>query len=252
LSVMVLAACTPAYELPGTDLKIASVNLFIDNTDKNIEENLLLLDCDIYLLHEAVVGKNVDSTPFLDKGYDIYSHTSSSFDAFNGVLISRVPGDFKSVDLEYYYGFDPVVVAPFYSFDFTYNDKALSVIGAHVPPAVFMPQEIVELRKNAIEDICRGITKGRDAMGREVILAGDFNTHPSDKILDPILDSSLEDVILYSENRYDKTWKPDISPVKLARIDYFFISTNLHTRYLDSFSVAGSDHSGLITGIDLK
>jgi len=249
---MVLSGCAPVFEFPATDLKIASVNLFIDNADKDIEGTLLSLDCDIYLLHEAVIGVNVDSAPFVDRGYDIYSHSSSEIDAFNGLLISRVPGNFRSMDLEYFYGFFPISVAPFYSFDFTFNGRALSVIGAHVPPSIFMPREVVELRKNAIKDLCRNINNGKDPMGREVILAGDFNTHPSDKILDPILDSALEDAVLYSENRYDKTWKPDISPVKLARIDYFFISKNLQPRYLDSFSIAGSDHRGLIAGIDIK
>ena len=39
--------CVPVLELPETDLKISTVNLLIDNSDKNIERNLLNKDCDI-------------------------------------------------------------------------------------------------------------------------------------------------------------------------------------------------------------
>lgn len=252
LCMLVFTACAPIFETPDTDLRVATANILINNKE-NIETDLLNKDCDIYLLHEAVVGVNINPDPFIEEGYKIHSHTKSSNNAFNGVLITKMEGEFQSIDLNYSYGgFDPVYVSPFYRFSFTFNQRSITVIGTHIPPEIFMPEEFKELRQNAIQDICKDINNGKDSMGREVILAGDFNTHPSDDILDPILTSSLEDAMLYSNNRYQKTWKPNISPIDLARIDYIFVSNNLITRYLDSFPIAGSDHNGLITGIDIE
>ena len=115
-----------------------------------------------------------------------------------------------------------------------------------------MPKELKELRKNVIKDLCKLINNGRDIMGRDVILAGDFNTFPSDKILDPILGAGLEDTIIFSSDRYQNTWSPNSYIPSLARIDYIFSSKNLSPVYLETFIIKGSDHKGLITGINIK
>jgi len=247
-----LTGCNPIVLSPQANLKIATANILITNTNK-IEEDLLALDCDIYLLHEAVLNINIDGTPFIERGYNLYSHSKSSINAFNGVVISRIEGEFKPISLEYTYGnWEVVSITPFYSYNFTYLDKSFSVIGVHIPPEVFMPEDVKSLRIRAINDLSLSINNGMDDLGREVIVAGDFNTFPSDEILYPILNSALNDSIIYSRNRYYKTWKPNISPLSLARIDYIFVSKNINTEYSDFFSIKGSDHRGVMVGIEVK
>lgn len=247
IGLVLLLGCNPNIDFPDTDLKIATANILINNS-KNIESDLLEEDCDIYLLHEAAIGVNLRSEPFKEKGYRVFSHSGSSNNAFNGVLITRLDGEFKPVNLGYG---TTSYIEPFYSFSFVRAGRELLVIGVHIPPNIFMFPELEKQRERAIRDITEDINNGRDSMGREVILAGDFNTHPSDKLLNYILNSSLDDAILFNKNRYDNTWGPSLSPVNLARIDYIFVSKNLDTRYLDSFNIEGSDHRGLVVGVDL-
>ncbi len=302
LPVLLLLSSCEEPEFPHTaDLTVVTANIFIKNPNPaEAASDLLAQDGDIYLLHEAFfqetgsngIRENFASQRFIDAGYALYRSTGSTLPAFNGVLASRLPVSFGEIDLVYNYahGIDVTAFMPFYAATVMVEERDIALIGAHIPPEIFMPREIQPVREKAFTDLAvliqnvkmKGIspfvlyarsetgpsrwsasltrlrindTYGSAGLldGADVILGGDLNTLPSDTLLDEILGAGMEDAILKNKNLLDFTWtpKPGFIPYS-ARIDYCFVSENLETVFQESFIVSGSDHKGLKTGVNIR
>ncbi len=248
-----------------SDITIVSVNVLIGNKNSafDITSNLLDFDADVYLLHEAVVGINVDRDLFIEYGYTVFSHELSDQDSYNGVLVSRVPAEYGSLDFSYNFKHiftdEYTSVAPFYALRLEVESIPISIIGAHIPHILRNSLEINELRVNAYRDIDSIIIDGRIAVsssvlkvGDGVIFGGDLNTFPTDPVLDSILDSGMEDSFLANPDKYDFTWSPIPGGPNLARIDYIFHSEFFSAVFHDCISIPGSDHKGIIVGVNIK
>ncbi len=251
LSSVFLLACNNS-SIPEVDLKVATANILIGNQDPDLEQALLDLDCDIYLLHEAVEDFNFDTQSFINNGYTVYNHTGSNISSFNGILLSRIGGTFNSVDLNYdlMSYMEVTIFAPFYELKINYKNRHIRIIGSHIPPSISMPEELKQIREDAFKDLKVIIVDSKEA-GEELIIAGDFNTFPNDKLLDNILIDAIDDSVIYNRDLYGRTWSPFNFIMPISRIDYIFTSTSLDIEYQTIFDIPGSDHKGLIVGVNL-
>jgi len=252
---LIILSCSSPAVFPTTDLKIISANILIDNsrTKREIAEEFINWDADVYLFHEASEKVNIDRDFFESRGYKVYSHERSNINSFNGVLVSRVEGQFTSIDLDYSYSanFDPIIFSPFYSIRVTINSKPLTIIGAHIPPEILMPESIIPVRERSFKDI-KSYIQEKLSKGESVIIGGDFNTFPSDRLMSYIIDSGLEDSALHNKDRYDFTWAPGSLNLNLARIDYMFYSKGIEVVYSDVLNITGSDHDLIVMGVNIK
>ncbi len=264
-AVLLFYSCSVMEVEKESDIVVVSANILIDNekTASEITSSLIGQDADVYLLHEAVVGINVDKELFLEKGYTVFSHNMSIQSVYNGVIASRINGEYGSPDLFYYigsgYSIDSVKVAPFFALHLEIDSIPISIIGAHIPHGITTSSELRELRSNAFNDIGSLINNGRIIMnnsvlkiGDNVILGGDLNSFPNEPLLNHILDSGMEDSFLTNSDKYDFTWSPAPLGISVARIDYVFHSEQFSANYQESIDVPGSDHKGLIVGVKVK
>lgn len=265
--LIVLAAVLSSCRIPDSptdsDLSIVTANLLFSNTSSasEITGELLMLDADVYVLHEADLSVNIDEELFIAAGYSVHSFNESLHTAFNSVMASRLPATFEYINLEYSYGFDPVYIKPFYAARVFINSVPVSIIGAHIPPAIMMPDELKALRLKAFTEISSMVEDGKlieTDTGTElktddyVIIAGDLNTFPSDELLSAFLKSGLNDSILSGNNKYDFTWSPGGLFPFLARIDYIFHSKHLSAASHSSHLITGSDHKAVQAGFSIR
>ncbi|MBI9105636.1 MAG: endonuclease/exonuclease/phosphatase family protein [Spirochaetales bacterium] len=258
-----ISSCDIPNPIASSDLNIVTANLLYSNTTPAgvITNELIELKADVYILHEASVILNVDSELFVSSGYSVHSFNESSHNAFNGVIASRLPAVFEYIDLAYSYGFDPVFLKPFYASRVIVDAVPITIIGAHIPPAIMMPEELKELRLKAFTEISAMIEDGKllntssGAALRDddlVIIAGDLNTFASDELLSPLISSGLADSILAGPNYYDFTWKPVNTAPFLARIDYIFHSKHFTAVNHRTHTISGSDHKAVQTWLNIK
>ncbi len=246
------------------DIKIISANIYYNNpkTAWEITSSLLEQDGDVYLLHEAEIGVNVDEQLFIQNGYTLFSQEESQLESYRGVLASRIPALYETLPFSYSFRDfakdRDFTVFPFYAMHIEKDGYPISIIGAHIPHVFRTSFEVDELRTNAYNDISSIIGDGKIikstaalSVGDNVILGGDLNTFPTDPLLDNLLNSGLDNSFLSNPDKYDYTWSPwGVS--NISRIDYIFHSKNLVSQYQDCFDIDGSDHMGIIAGINLN
>lgn len=261
--ITTILSCNMLTPATNSDFNIVTANLLYSNKNSPtvITKELIELDADIYVLHEASVELNVDAELFTSSGYSVHSFNDSSHIAFNSVIASRLSTQYEYINLEYTYGFDPIFIKPFYASRIIVNAVPIVIIGAHIPPAILMPKEIEKLRLKAFTEISELISDGKISNTFEgpslevndlVVIAGDLNTFPSDKLLSHFISSGLNDSILAGQNLYDFTWKPIDTVPFIARIDYIFHSKYLSAVNNNTHIIAGSDHKAVQTWLNIK
>lgn len=263
--IFLISSCTIEEVSRESDLTIVTANILKSNKNSanNITSTLLRYNADVYLLHDAQVGNNIDRELFLEHSYSIYSHSKSSISSYNGIIASKIPTEFESLDLKYEYknpkNGEDTTVFPFYALRVVYNSVPISIIGVHVPHNARMSKGIEKVRERVFKDIGSIIDDGKLSKsfsvlkeGDYVILGGDFNTLSSDPLFNYILNKGMEDSVLTNPDKYDYSWSPVVNGPNLARIDYIFYSKHLNAVYNDCIDIPGSDHKGVITGIDIS
>lgn len=89
----------------------------------------------------------------------------------------------------------------------------------------------IDEQENAVEVILKHIKD------EKCILMGDFNIEPTNELLAPIRAKMKDTAIGYCENK--GSWPSDKPKMK---IDYIFVSTDIHVKYADVLDVIASDH----------
>lgn len=249
LSFLFLLSCETRESL-SADLTIVNANILTSNkkSARTISESLLKEKADIYILIEAHLGQNVDSTLFKENGYSLYDITGRA-ESGNMVLASKIGGLFDSFTLSKA-GLTP---PPFGTLRFPFGDDTISLIGVHTPSPYHHSKELVsftfsEMKSLAFEGESLTDT-GSLQKGDMLLLAGDFNSFPNSNYVETIMQMGFEDAAYSGGDPYQFTWSPKEIPTKFARIDYLFHHPEIGIAYQEVLSIPGSDHSGLKTGL---
>ncbi|MBI9101179.1 MAG: endonuclease/exonuclease/phosphatase family protein [Spirochaetales bacterium] len=255
ICLLFFSSCRSQPLIIEGDIILATANLFAGNGESKfvVTQSLLEQNADILVLHEA--GEwNVDFGLLEEAGYSVYGFDSTSR-AFQAVIASRIPCEEDQLSVEYpTMSIDPFIV-PLASCHLSVDGHEVAILGVHIPPPIFFSGEVREHGFNLLDDM---VDSGRIVGGPEfphgdeiVILAGDFNTFPSDRLFKKISGSGLSDTFMANNNRYDFTWGPEgFSP--MARIDYIYVSEEVETVFQTSFEIPGSDHRGVIAGVNIR
>lgn len=234
--------------IPESDITIVNANIYYqnENSSRSIAEEMLSLDADIYILIEAAFDANVDSAFYEDNGYELYEVRDNSISG-SMVIATRIPGELGEIQYER-------ALEPSVTLRIPYNNEFLSIVGVHPPAPYYSSQED---QKKAFEELRKLGEHGRAATdagsmksGDLLILAGDFNSFPTDPNMEIITDMGLEDGAFTADNPYQYTWGPHISPTTFARIDYLFASPEVNVQYQGVTSIEGSDHEAVVTGVN--
>lgn len=252
-AIFLFLNCSTVDINKNCQLTIVNANILFTNKNSgtDITKSLLKKEADVYILVEASFSKNVDSTVFREKGYK-FIQTIEESTSRSMIIASLIEGDLgihemqHPVENEYHMP----------TLRITIDTASISILGIHIPAPFYFSENS---RDEVFEEIAPlmssgklNINAGSGIINDNLIIAGDFNSFPTDDRMSIFTDGGLEDAIIASDNPYQYTWKPQTVPIDVSRIDYCFISKNLAINYHEIFEVPGSDHMALITGISLK
>lgn len=245
--------CSTVEINKNSHLTIVNANLLYSNNESktDITKSLLKKSADVYILIEASINKNVDSSLLHDEGYQFIQSTEE-LSSKSMIIASKFPGDLGIHKMK-----NPINNAyNMPTIRITIDTTSFTIFGVHIPAPFYFSEET---RNKVFEELSELFSDGKllkvSGSGIEndpIIMAGDFNSFPTDDRMSIFTDGGLEDGATVSINPYSYTWKPKTIPVNIARIDYCFVSKYLHLDYQEVFEIPGSDHMALITGISLK
>jgi len=234
---------------PG-NFKIAAANLYANNNnEKKVAKELLSLDSDVIILLEYT--KNILTENFGNYNFILNEPKKG----VRGILILlKKEYNAKSILIES--PFKSQCSFPFGTMRISLNDINISIIAVHIPPPV---KGCAEGRKPTIMEVQKWIKDGKlvkdlGACRKDdfVIVAGDFNSLPGEKIMKDFKKKGMVDSVVKSKFAFEGTWSMYDKFPKIFRIDYIFVSKHLNLVHSDVFSVPGSDHRGVIAQIKTK
>lgn len=249
-----MLSCTQEHFPKEADISVATGNLLYTNSEDKIEvtKAFLKLEADIIIFNEADPGKNIDSALLESNGY-YTQFIEASIVPYNILIAYKMSGFSGEVAYSITETEEPIY-APYATLNVTVKGRSVSVIGAHIPAPFYFSEDerdaAYKVLYNMIEDGKIKTSQGSAIAGDLSIIAGDYNTFSSDERLFKLFDLGMIDSFIANPYRYSYTWGPDYLP-PVARIDYILVSKEMSPVYQETFAIPGSDHQGILAGINI-
>lgn len=232
------------------DFKIAVANVYAGNHNtEKVTKELLVLDADAIILLEYT--KNIITEKFYDYNFIL----NEPRNGVRGIII-LLKKEYIGKSLLIESPHTSQCSMPFGTVRLTLDNLNISIIAVHIPPPI---KGCAEGRKPAIREIHKWIKDGKlvknvGAYRKDdfVILAGDFNSLPGEKVIKEFKKTGMTDSVVKSKFSLEGTWSIYDKFPKIFRIDYIFVSRHLDLLYSDVFNVPGSDHRGVIAQIKMQ
>lgn len=246
--LLIVAGCAYDFIPRESSLIITSANVYYKNPETGAEVARALIHTNAHIIVAVEVTEdNIDTALLEEAGYRAAFYYPSS--SYKGIAIfTRLPGEGALIPIDDF--------SPGASLRFMYNNTPFSIIGLHIPAPFYFPEEDRIYVLNRVGSwLEAGYIKspiGSALPGDTVLLAGDFNCFPDDRIMKPIFDGGLVDSHTADSHGTNNTWRPYDFVPHIARIDYIFASNTVNFTFSGTFSIPGSDHRGVTAGISIK
>ena len=240
ISTLVSGALVVPHVLPSNHsgdagLSVGQFNLWHHNpSPESAIEIIAHRAPDVFTIQEL----NASWTPFTDSLFaqtHPYTVEVPMEDCCYGIgLFSRYPiASYTVLDLEE----TPVIIA-----QLLVQDLTITIISLHTRPPVF-PNETVE--RNAQLKAVAAIAAAETT---DLIVLGDFNVVPWDGVFKDFLKTSG---LARTYNGFNATYPMDLG-VPLIPIDHICYRGSLAPTAMETISIPGSDHCGLVVGFGFE
>ena len=233
--------------------RIGIGNLNYRNDDSfELSKAIINENCDVFFCFEWT-SKNLDKKYLKNKGYKFLLNVPKK--GTHGIcILSRKR--FKGKAIIHKAPIKGPCAIPYGMVRMKLNDNYITMLGVHLPPPVrscknTTDTSIFEFSKYVKDGVFSddiGIARKNDI----AILAGDFNALPNNKAMHSIKNAGLIDSYKKMNVFPGPTWSPVAWIPAFLRIDYIFTSRKLELVTSKRFKLPESDHSGLVTEINLN